>query len=170
MSNDELYDLIEEVQDKIPEIIFKANRIGNLEDLLLAMGLENLCQKQSFYETYKDGKIVVIGQSEVKKEVLLAIAKKLGLDKSRFEFHLEYNDAIKFQYRKLNYNPNYRLVMFGPIPHSTSGKGNSSNAIAEMENTNGYPKIVRLISNQQLKITKHNFEENLQKLIDENYL
>ena len=43
------------------------------------------------------------------------------------------------------------------MPHSTAGKGDSSSAIANMENGNGYPKIIRLGSNE-LKITKTNFK------------
>ena len=62
------------------------------------------------YEVYKTGKIVVIGQSDVKAEVLLSIAKKLGLDKSRFESHLDYDDAKNFNFRKTQWQPSYHIV------------------------------------------------------------
>ena len=170
MSNDELYDLIDEVQNKIPGIIFRANRVGNLDDLLLAMGLEDLCQKQSFYETYKDGKIVVIGQSEISKDILLKVAKKLKIDESRFEFNLEYDDAIHYQYEKLRYNPNYRVVMFGPVPHKTTGTIHNESAIAELENHDGYPRVIRLKSSDSLKITKTSFKNSLLDLQQEGFI
>lgn len=72
---------------------------------------------------YKTGKIVVIGQSDVKAEVLLSIAKKLGLDKSCFELHLDYDDAKNFNFRKTQWQPSYSLIMVGPMPHSGIGKG-----------------------------------------------
>ena len=72
---------------------------------------------------YKTGKIVVIGQSDVKPEVLLSIAKQLGLDKKRFELYLEYEDAKKFNFQKIQWQPTYSLLMVGPMPHSGSGKG-----------------------------------------------
>ena len=43
---------------------------------------ELLEKKQDFY-SYKEGKIVVIGGTKVKEEVLLGIASKLGIDKNR---------------------------------------------------------------------------------------
>ena len=52
---------------------------------------------------YKKGKIVVIGQSDVKPEVLLSIAKQLGLDKKRLELYLEYEDAKKFNFQKMQW-------------------------------------------------------------------
>ena len=48
------------------------------------------------------------------------------------------------------------------MPHSTAGKGDSSSAIANMENASGYPKVIRLGSNE-LKITKTNFKMALQE-------
>ena len=56
------------------------------------MGLENLLSyRKSMYN--KQGKIVVIGQSETKINKLLAVAKELGFDKNRFEFYLDYNEG-----------------------------------------------------------------------------
>lgn len=85
--------------------------------------MEHLLQKESGHEVHKKGKIVVIGQSDVKPEVLLSIAKQLGLDKKRFELYLEYEDAKKFNFQKMQWQPTYSLLMVGPMPHSGSGKG-----------------------------------------------
>lgn len=83
---EELEDIIKKVKDSIDGIITLANRNGNLDELLNYMGLASLLHKKSAYETEKNGKIVVIGQSEVKKRILVGIINKLGLDKNRFEF------------------------------------------------------------------------------------
>lgn len=151
---EELKDIVEKVKDSIEEIITFANRTGNLDELLNNMGLGSLLHKKSAYETEKNGKIVVIGQSEVKKEILEGIIKKLGLDKNRFEFCLDYNASKTYDYKKLRYSPKYRVVMFGPVPHSSVGKNDSSSAIAEMKNKEGYPCVRVLDGSNGLKITK----------------
>lgn len=167
-------DRLEEIIDTIVEKITLANRTGQLEEMLEQWGLEDLIDKKQqssndFYDTYKDGKIVVLGGSQVKEKVLLGIIKELGLDKDRFEFCLDYDSIVRYQFSKLQYNPNYRLVIVGSMPHSTAGKGDSSSAISEMEKGNGYPKVVRLGSNE-LKITKTGFTKALQEQMAANYI
>ena len=154
---------LEEVIDSITQKIILANRIGTLENLLQQWGFDSLLKNDSVYETNKDGKIVVIGQPEVKINVLEGIIKSLNLDKNRFEFCLDYNDSKTFNYKKMQYSPNYRVVMFGPVPHSSVGKRDSSSVIAEMKNREGYPRVVVLNDGNELKITKTNFKIALEK-------
>ena len=92
------------------------------------------------------------------------------IDKKRFEFCLDYEDAQKYDFRKMQYAPQYRVVLFGPTPHSGHGKGDSGSIIAEIEKSEAYPRVERLVSGQDLKITKTNFRDMLQKLIDEDYI
>ena len=94
----------EELDDHLTAALSRMNRSGQLEDFLRLLGMEHLLHKESGYEVYKTGKIVVIGQPGVKPEVLLSIAKQLGLDKKRFELYLEYEDAKKFNFQKTNTN------------------------------------------------------------------
>ncbi len=165
---------LEEIVDAVTEKIYLANRTGELESLLSNWGLSTLIKNvapssDDFYDTYKDGKIVVIGASQVKEHDLLGIVKSLGLDKKRFEFCLDYEKIKNYQFSKMQYNLNYRLVIVGPMPHSTTGKGESRSTISELENGNGYPKVVRLGSNE-LKITKTNFKQALQEQQNANYI
>ncbi len=158
---------LEELIDTVTEKITLANRTGELNALLNSWGLQELIENEplrsdSFYDTYKNGKIVILGSSQVKEHDLLGIVKSLGLDKDRFEFCLDYKQIVSYPFSKLQYNPNYRLVIVGAMPHSTAGKGDSSSAIADMEKGNGYPKVVRLGSNE-LKISKSNFKKALQE-------
>lgn len=161
---------LEEIIDAITQKVILANRTGNLETLLNDWGFDNLISPYSAYETDKNGKIVVIGQSEVNKNVLCGIIKSLNLDKDRFEFCLNYNESITYNYKKLQYSPNYRVVMFGPTPHSTSGKNDSGSVIAEMIKKEGYPRVEILSGSNELKITKSGFRRTLEKLIAENYI
>lgn len=164
------YEELEEVIDRITAKVTLANRTGELDELLMAWGFSDLVKAEPSYETEKDGKIVVIGASEIKENILTGIVKSLGLEKDRFEFCLDYDKAKTYQYNKLRYNPNYRLVLFGPVPHSSTGKNDSTSVIAEMENHEGYPRVEVLNGNNAVKITKSNFKKVLTQLIKEDYI
>lgn len=164
------YEELEELIETITSMITVANRSGELEQLLKGWNLDHLILGSSVYATEKSGKIVVIGESEVKENVLRGLVKKYGINVNRFEFCLDYGAAKKYPYKKLRYNTNYRLVIFGPVPHSSSGKNDSTSVIAEMKNNEGYPRVEVLSSNREVKITKSNFKKLLEQLIDENYI
>lgn len=92
-------DEIEELLDEIRIRVLRSNREGTLDCLLSAMGMHDLIEPQ-VQSGWKDGKIVVIGASDVDETHLLITAGKLGLSKSRFEFCLDY-DAIQKSFRQL---------------------------------------------------------------------
>lgn len=171
---EELSDLEDKILMKLPEkitaVLSKLNRSGGLEEFLNTLDMADLLETQQEIYSYKDGKIVVIGGSEVKEEILLSIAKKLGLDKSRFEFCLDYKQIQKYDFKKMQYAPQYRVVLFGPSPHSGHGKGDSGSILAEVEKSPTYPRVERLVSGNELKITKSNFREMLKRLIEEEYI
>lgn len=174
LSIEELAELEDEIVDALPnritEILSRTNRSGELEKLLRLLGMSDLLVQENGFETYKEGKIVVIGGTEIKEEVFLSIAKQLGLDKKRFEFCLDYKELQKYDFRKMQYAPQYRVILFGPAPHSGYGKGDSGSILAEIEKSDAYPRVERLVSGNELKISKSNFRDILQKLIDEDYI
>ncbi len=153
-----------ELDDNLTAILTKLNRTNQLDTFLQLLGMEHLLHTDPGYEVYKTGKIIVIGQSEVKENVLLAIAKKLGLEKSRFDFYLEYDDAKTFNFKKMQWNSTYTAVLVGPMGHSGAGKGDYSSVISAIESEDGYPPVIRLGSNG-LKITKSDFKNKLEELM-----
>lgn len=159
--------------ERIQERVSQAHRDGSLYAILTKIGwqdlLEDLENDLDRATSYPTGKIVVLGASSVKKEHLLGIAKRLGFSKERFEF-ADFNETKTFNYRKLQCNNVYSVVLAGPMPHKTSGTGNSSSAIATMEEGFGYPRIVRLYAGNELKITKQSFKDCLINLCREGFL
>ena len=158
------------LNDKLASILSRLNRTEELDDFLKLIGEETLLQKNSGYHPYTTGKIVVIGESAVKKEILIAIARDLGVSKDRLIFHLSYDEAKRFQCHSMQYNPSYSVVIFGPVPHSGKSKGDYGSIISEMEHQEGYPPIIRMTSNSNsndLKITKSSFREQLGELIEQ---
>lgn len=163
--------ILQVLPDRITEALTLANRSGELDELLRLLRMADLLESEDTLETYRSGKILVIGESDVKDDVMLSIAKSLGLEKSRFEFVTEYDKAKAFEFTKLQYASTYRLILFGPVPHSANGKGDSGSVIAEMEKKKDvYPRVERLLNGTTLKITKSNFKEKLQQLIGEQYI
>ena len=163
-------DIMSVLPDKITAILSKLNRSERLTEFLEMLEMTNLIEQEQDFYSYKEGKIVVLGGTDVKEDVLLSIAKSLGLDKNRFEFCLDYKQIQKYDFRKMQYAPQYRVILFGPTPHSGHGKGESGSIIAEIEKSEAYPRVERLTSGTELKITKSNFREMLEHLIDEDYI
>ena len=154
-----------ELADKLTYILTNLNRAEKLEDFLSLLGLESLLENSNDYGRYKTGKILVFGQSEVKADVLASVGSKLGISKDRFEFHLEYDDAKSFNFRKIQYNPTYSVILFGPTPHSGVDKGDNSSIITAVEKPgSGYPPVTRL-GHGCLKISKSDFHLKLSELI-----
>lgn len=160
---EELDDILEEIRKKV----FYANRMDELDNLLVRWGITEDAPVE--VNRFKYGKLAVIGGSDVNKSVLVGIGKSLGISKDRFEF-CDYEGAQKFNYRKLLDNLEYSAVLFGAVPHSAKDKGNSSSIIVEIETRTGYPPVKRLISGSELKITKNNFRNALQGLLEQDII
>lgn len=156
------------LEDNLTGILTNLNRQEKLGELFSLLGLSSLLNDaaESNGTFLKNGRIVVIGASEVPERHLMGVAKNLGIDKDRFEFYLDYEDGKKFEYSKLYYQSNYSLVMVGPMPHSSTGKGDYSSAIAAMEATEGYPPVMRIEISGLRAISKSAFRMKLQEALD----
>lgn len=167
---------IEELSERlnsgdIIKLLTYLNRAHDLQGILTKAGLLALTRApQSSYETYTKGCIVILGASAVKEEILMAICENAGISKNRVEVCLEYDKLQKYDISKFYYKPEYRVIFVGPMPHSAKGKKGSSSIIAEMENKQGYPRVIRLDQNGELKITKSNFKKAIWELINEDYI
>ena len=158
--------LSEELNEHLEMILTRLNRTGQLPELLKLLGMEHLIDTSLDNNIPRDGKIVVIGQCEVGKDKLLAIGQALGIDKRRFEFFLDYEDAKTYDFRKMQWSPNYSVVLVGQMPHSGAAKGKYASVIAAMENQDGYPPVYRM-GMSGLKITKSSFRNALEYLLSE---
>lgn len=163
---DEIGCIEEALRDRLLEILSRLNREDRLEAFLEYCGASDLLGNESDYEVYRNGKILVIGESMPKKEEILNTAKKLGIDKDRLELHLEYEDAKKYDFRHIRYNLHYSVIILGPMPHSGTSKGNYSSVIEMLKKEDGYPPV-KTLGTDELKITKSNFRDALEMLQNE---
>lgn len=113
----------------------------------------------------RGGKVFVCGASSIAENGLRGVVKSLGMNPQRFDFCFDYKNVHK-RLAKLKYNCDYDLIMVGPMPHNGSIKGEYGSVIAALESEEGYPKVVRLEANGNLKITKSNFRTMLQEQIE----
>ena len=160
-----LSDLEEQLRERfiqnLDQILIKLNREEKLEDFLSLIGMKDLLGDDSI-DRPTDGKIIVIGESEVDKDKLIGVAKQLGFNKDRFEFHLEYAEAKTYNFDKTKWSWNYSCIFVGPMPHSGKAKEGFSSIITRLENEDGFPPCVRLGTNGSgLKITKTSFKDAL---------
>ena len=69
----------------------------------------------------------------------------------------------RYDFERLRNNHHYRLIIVGPMPHSTQGTNDYSSVIARMESSDEFPKVVRAMNHGELKITKSNVKAILTK-------
>ena len=112
-------------------------------------------------------KILVIGGSEVKENVLRGIAKKDFLfEKRDLDFIIDYN-KIKNQTDRIKpYSSVYSGIIVGPCPHKTGGIGDYTSFVSKLANEEGYPFAIEAQdSSGSLKITKESFRRALDSTV-----
>ena len=154
------------LNDDLERILIELNRTGELETFLRLLGMHDYLGTEAEEKCNRDGKIIVIGQSEVGKDKLAAVAKKMGIAKDRFEFLLDYKDAKTFDFRKTQWSSKYSYILAGPMPHSGVAKGEYGSIISAIESEAGYPPVVKM-GTDGLKITKTSFRNTLKYLLTE---
>lgn len=149
------------------------NRINELDDYLDKIGMKSLIQTsdtQSMYNSFSEGKILIIGGTRLKAHHIYRCFNEFGIDERRVELWLGYNEAVSRDYNKLRHNPIYRLVLFGPLPHSVNGKEDSSSIIRYFETSQGFPKTIRLKDNNGLALTLTTLRNTISEQIDSGYI
>lgn len=162
--------LHERLQEDLFAIITILNREERLEDWLNLMGMSDLIESKK-EETYgtKTGRIIVIGESRVKKNVLESIMEEMGIDKHRLSCCLEYHDIKHYHFRNHQWNLEDAIIFVGSMGHKAEAIDGYSSPIAMMEQESGYPPVLRLEESDHslANVTKSNFRNGLQKAIDE---
>lgn len=153
------------INENFVSILTTLNRSERLDDFFEMIGMPNPFNRERVWKPSKHGKVVVLGQSSISKTDMLVSAGKMGFDKSRFEFHLNYDEMKNMRIDNYKYKDCYCAILAGPMPHSGTGKGDFSSIITALENEEGYPHVIRMGENG-LKITKSGFKKALQCLLE----
>ncbi|MFC2159239.1 hypothetical protein ACFLQS_00780 [Actinomycetota bacterium] len=173
VTNENLLDIITGASYRLHIAIKRAYKSGNLQDYLSSIGMIDLfpCENEtSLYDTNPEGKILIIGDTKLKDNKIYGCLKECGIPKERIALQIGYDNVKNYSFKSIQYNPNYRLILFGPVPHSGVGKKEKSSIITQIENTDGYPKVVRLSDGHGLKITKTSLKKVVLQEIQNGYL
>lgn len=109
-------------------------------------------------------KILVFGSLAGKKKDYQGILHRLGIDVNNVDFVDDFAELKRYPVAGLKHSVHYSDILFGPVPHSQVGMGDTSSFLATIkQNPSEYPRLLELLANQQLKITKTNFEEAILK-------
>ena len=153
----ELDDLARQIESRagtgdLVAILSRANQRGELDAFLSSLGFDGLLGDDKLYDSSL--KILVIGGSMVKASKIQNIAKHEGIDPDRLELCLDYEEAKRYPYYKINPGK-YRAVIFGPLSHSASGKGEASSVITNFERrqSDGVLIVRAVDSTGELKLT-----------------
>lgn len=153
------------INDNFEGILSKLNRTEQLDSFLNLIGMSELAGN-AVDDAVRYGKILVVGQTDVEKDKLLAVAKTYGIEKDRFEFVLNYKDPKTYNFRKTQWSSNYSCILAGPMPHSGSAKGDYSSILSALESEKGYPRVIRMGTNE-LKITKSSFRTTIEYILSQ---
>lgn len=162
---EELHDVIlTRLDDSLLPALVKANRTGELSNLLSLLGLSNLLGEEERF-TAMPTRVIVLGSSTVKEDKLRSLVRKFNLNPDDFEFVLGYNELKHFNFSKLRDTYVYKAILAGPMPHSTPGKADCSSFITEVKNhPEQYPQLIELRDSNELKITNNSFGQALSRL------
>lgn len=105
-------------------------------------------------------KILVVGALSGKVNNFVISAKKQGIPESNIEFEHDFSKFHNINLARLEYSDKYSDIIFGPIPHSMAGKGDSSSIIAKMEKeSDKYPRVIRACTSNELKLSITSFRK-----------
>lgn len=136
--------------------------------LLEKYGLNNLIPESApyFFDTQKNGNIIMFGASQIKMREIYGYLKSFGISKDRFE-HISYEEVTNYNFRNLEYNNNYRLILIGPMPHSAKGMGDNNSIIEWLTHNKN---IAKTRTFENLKVTKSSFKDVIREEIESGYL
>ncbi|MGI6614078.1 MAG: hypothetical protein ACOX3M_06910 [Saccharofermentanales bacterium] len=145
---------------------------GDLEAFLIEMGMEDLLPHKDDWQRSTDplGKILIVGDSAIQEKDIYGCAKACGIEKARIVLLLDYEKIARYDFSQHQYKTDVRLILFGPTPHSGVSRGSYESIISNIENSDGYPKTVRLTNAHGLKISKTSLKEALLTEIESAYL
>ena len=156
----DLTELLEKIYQKVTKEVTEACYNNTVNDVLKKYGLED--EIEYCYYDISNSKILIVGNSMIDKDIMVAIAKRNGIKENRLEFRLDYDRLHNYDFGNLKDNMNYSDVLVGPLPHKVEGIDGYSSflAMAEAE-PDRFPKITRLESANELKITKESFTNGI---------
>lgn len=160
LSIEELNDFLEELFDRLKQEARLYNQQSEFDTFLERYQFEKSDSTQG--HLYSDNaKILILGvrNGGLKSKDISGIFKKARL-KDRYEI-VEYDDLTNFDISTLENSTQYTDVFIGAVPHKMRGIGDTNNPVQTLIDGSEtiYPKIHKLMTGSELKITKKNLTD-----------
>ncbi len=154
--------ILQKIIDKISKEIFQATEDLDVDNIMMKYGVT---LDESVMPINKNSSVIlVLGALQGKKSSYQMTAKKLNISEQNIEFIDDYSKMHTFNAEQLRYSDKYSDIIIGPTPHSMKNKGDFSSVITMIESKpKEYPKLLKAIANNSLKITNSNFKDLLQQ-------
>lgn len=154
--------ILQKIIDKISKEIFHASEDSEIDIIMSKYGVT--LEDSAMPINKNNSTILVLGALNGRKSDYQMTARKLNIPEINIEFVDDYSKMHSFNAEQLRYSDKYSDIIIGPTPHSMKNKGNFSSIIAMIENNpKEYPKLLKAVANNSLKITNSNFKELLQQ-------
>lgn len=164
LDSEKLESVISDAMEFISHELYIANRSNDIENVLKKYHLEHLLSTAYEYYDRRDAKIIVIGQSQLNPSQMRLRIKKAGVKDEDVEIIDDYEKMTNIDFSFLKNSSKYSDVLIGPMPHKVKGIDGFSSLIALIENNpSEYPKLIKLETNGELKITKTSLDEAISK-------
>lgn len=157
LSIEELNKFLDDLFDKLKEEAKFYNYQGEFDTFLSRYQFEkNDNYRDNLYND--NAKVLILGvrNGGLKSKDINGIFKKAGLrDKYKI---IEYDDMTNFDVSILENSMQYTDIFIGAVPHKMKGIGNTDNPVQKLLEGSEtlYPKTQKLMSGNELKITKTN--------------
>lgn len=125
----------------------------------------NIKIKQSTIYTPIDlgkSKILIIGESNISKQLILDICKEYGLSDKNIDIINDYDEASNFDFDTLKDSNKYKVIILGPTKHKVKGIKNYESISSRINNEDGFPYLIDLPKDKAYG--KSELENTLNKL------
>lgn len=150
-------------------VVIGLNRTGDLPRFLEIINREDLNPRPSGLFFNNQGKILIIGDSELSAMDIAKTCERCGISRDRLELQLEYKDNYNFSHTQ--YSQKYSLILVGPLPHMAKGVDGASSIIAKIMTGDGYPPVIKVTdANGNLHISKNSLVNALNAAKEHSYI
>lgn len=159
-SDKQTMDIFSKVMNKIQLEFRLAKENNSLDEFMEEYGI--VYEENPMPVNRRQSKILVVGSLSGKEKDFIQASKKLGISENNLEFESDFDKFTNLNLMRLEYSDEYSDIIFGPIPHSMAGKGDSSSIIAKMEHeSDKFPRAIRACANSELKLSISSFRKAL---------
>lgn len=152
----QLSEIKSKIFSKIAKEIELANKNNEMQALFDKYGI--YFEEEAMQVDTRTMKVLVLGALAGKLKDYQMAVKKMDINPDNVEFIDTYDDK-RFNVAKLEYSMEYSDIIYGPNPHKQVGMGDTNSFLAEMErNPEKFPRVIKAISNDKLKITISGFK------------